>query len=74
MKPTRREGSAAADVRQRGRAVLRRRSRLVLADLRIPKRGIRNLAGSLTGQTAMEARVPAIEPLVRAAGFTELTG
>jgi len=46
--------------------VLRTRSRLVLADLRIPKRGIRNLAGSLTGQTAVEAQVPAGAPRVGA--------
>lgn len=53
------------------RRVLRPGGTLLLADFRIPERGPRRLVARLTGHTEMERRVPALEPLVAEAGFTE---
>lgn len=53
------------------RRVLRPGGTLLLADFRIPERGPWRLVARLTGHTEMERRVPALEPLVAEAGFTE---
>lgn len=52
--------------------VLRPGGTLLLADFAIPERGAWRLVASLTGHTAMQRRVPPLEPLVAEAGFAEL--
>jgi ubiquinone/menaquinone biosynthesis C-methylase UbiE len=52
--------------------VLRPGGTLLLADFRMPQRGVWHLVASLTGHAAMQRRVPPLEPLVAEAGFTEL--
>jgi ubiquinone/menaquinone biosynthesis C-methylase UbiE len=51
--------------------VLRPGGTLLIADFAIPKQGPGRLVASLTGHAAMEHRVPPLEPLVAAAGFSE---
>jgi ubiquinone/menaquinone biosynthesis C-methylase UbiE len=56
--------------------VLRAGGRLLLADFTIPERGFWHVLGAVTGhssaQRAMMQRTSPLEPLVGAAGFTEL--
>ena len=52
--------------------VLRPGGRVLLAEFRIPERGFWRRLALLTGHEEMERRVPALEPLVTAAGFEEL--
>ena len=54
------------------RRVLRPGGTLLLADFRIPERGVWRQIASLTGHTAKQRGMPAPEPLVADAGFTEL--
>jgi ubiquinone/menaquinone biosynthesis C-methylase UbiE len=52
--------------------VLRPGGTLLLAEFRIPERGIWRWLAALTGHEDMERRVPALEPLITGAGFEEL--
>ncbi len=54
------------------RRVLRPGGGLLLADFRLPERGVWRLVASLHGVVAMQRRVPPLEPLVAEAGFTGL--
>jgi ubiquinone/menaquinone biosynthesis C-methylase UbiE len=54
------------------RRVLRPGGTLLLAEFRIPERGAWRIVASLTGHGTMQRRVPAVEPLVAEAGFSEL--
>jgi ubiquinone/menaquinone biosynthesis C-methylase UbiE len=52
--------------------VLRSGGTLLLAEFRVPERGIWRRLASLTGHEEMERRVPPLEPLITEAGFQEL--
>ncbi len=52
--------------------VLRPAGTLLLADFRMPERGAWHLFARFSGHSAMQRRVPALEPLIAEAGFTEL--
>ena len=52
--------------------VLRPGGKVLLAEFRIPEHGFWRRLALLTGHEEMERRVPALEPLVAAAGFQEL--
>ena len=54
------------------RRVLRPGGTVLVADFRIPERGAWRMVASLTGHGAIHRRVPAVEPLVAKAGFSEL--
>jgi SAM-dependent methyltransferase len=54
------------------RRVLRPGGTLLLADFGIPERGVWRLIASVTGHTAKQRSIPALEPLVNGAGFAGL--